>query len=296
MMIFRQILDYLDAPPPDAFDQAPQEAVSFFRNKGLRTTFRYTEMIAKEHTEAFTIAKMVDIDLLSDVYDSIDKAIADGDSFEQWSKTIKPRLERAGWVGTKLVTDPDTGRAVVANLGTPSRLQTIFRTNVQTAYAAGQWDQIVDQAESMPYLMYHAIDDSRTRATHRALDGKIYRIDDPFWRLYYPPNGYNCRCGVIQLDDDQLEELGLSVSAKHRTRLRQWKNPNTGQIQSIPNDIDPGWAYNPGTDRGPHLEQVMQQKIEGLAPELRSAARKGMQATEAAQAAINPASYDFALD
>ncbi len=41
--------------------------------------------------------------------------------------------------------------------------------------------------------------DKDTRAEHAALHGVIKRVDSDFWDKYYPPNGWGCRCEVIQL-------------------------------------------------------------------------------------------------
>ena len=30
---------------------------------------------------------------------------------------------------------------------------------------------------------------------HRALDGKCFPVDHPFWHTWFPPNGHRCRCG-----------------------------------------------------------------------------------------------------
>jgi hypothetical protein len=50
----------------------------------------------------------------------------------------------------------------------------------------------------MPYLIYQTVGDSRVRASHKALDGIKRPIDDDFWKTYYPPNDWNCRCTVNQ--------------------------------------------------------------------------------------------------
>lgn len=43
--------------------------------------------------------------------------------------------------------------------------------------------------------------DERTRDSHRALNGIVRPVDDAFWKTYFPPNGWNCRCEAIQSDD-----------------------------------------------------------------------------------------------
>jgi hypothetical protein len=56
--------------------------------------------------------------------------------------------------------------------------------------------------------MYHAVKDDRTRDEHYKLNGVIKHIDDPFWTVYYPLNGYNCRCSVRSLTERQMIRMG----------------------------------------------------------------------------------------
>ncbi|MCX0332160.1 phage minor head protein, partial [Acinetobacter radioresistens] len=57
---------------------------------------------------------------------------------------------------------------------------------------------------------YSAIDDSRVRPSHLALNRIIRHIDDPFWLMYYPPWGFMCRCTVITLTEKQAEKYGIT--------------------------------------------------------------------------------------
>jgi hypothetical protein len=53
--------------------------------------------------------------------------------------------------------------------------------------------------------------DSRTRPAHAALNGKVFRYDDPFWTTGAGTfRGYNCRCRMTALDDQDLKEQKLT--------------------------------------------------------------------------------------
>ncbi|MFC3716813.1 phage minor head protein [Luteimonas soli] len=248
-------------PVQAAFDLAPEEAVAFFRDKGLLASFAWQDVWQQEHEIAFTVAKMVDLDLLSDVRDAVDQAMAEGLTLQQFKAQITPRLVSAGWWGVREQADPETGAKQLVQLGSPRRLETIFRTNMMTAYAAGEWQQIQDAAEDAPYLMYDAVDDNRTREQHRAWDGTVLRWDDPWWQTHRPPNGWNCRCSVIQLGEDELALAGKSApDTAPPVKTREWTNRRTGEVMQVPLGIDPGFAYNPGQDRQAQLRALAADK------------------------------------
>lgn len=74
------------------------------------------------------------------------------------------------------------------------------RTMAQAASSAGHWAEIERRAYLYPFLKYVTAHDELVRDSHRLLDGAIYKVSDPFWNTHYPPNGWNCRCIVIQTD------------------------------------------------------------------------------------------------
>lgn len=87
----------------------------------------------------------------------------------------------------------------------------LFTASRQMAY---KWERIQADKETLPLLQYDALNDSRTRPSHRALDGVTLPIDHDFWKTHYPPMGYNCRCTVKQLstgkettNDDLTERM-----------------------------------------------------------------------------------------
>lgn len=84
---------------------------------------------------------------------------------------------------------------------------------------------------AFPYLMYVAVMDGRTRPSHAALNGKIWRKDDPVWSVIFPPNGFNSRCRTRALTAGQIQREGLGRA--HHCRLAGVLRP-TRALQQCP--------------------------------------------------------------
>lgn len=85
-------------------------------------------------------------------------------------------------------------------------LQTEYDTCIATATQSARWQEFKAQKSMFPFLRYQTAGDDSVRDEHRILDGVTKRVDDPFWKTYYPPNGWNCRCEAIQVPDDDVQE------------------------------------------------------------------------------------------
>lgn len=267
-----------------AFDLPPKEAVDFFRSKGFQFAFDWTEMLKQEHDANFTVAKITDLDLLKEIRDAVDQAISEGTTFDTFKERLIPRLQESGWWGGKMVLDADTGEEKEVQLGSPRRLRTIFETNLKTAYAAGRWEQIQDTKADFPYLMYDAVKDDRTREEHLAWDGLVLPADDPWWKTHYPPNGWNCRCSVIQVNDRTLGKLGKDgPDEAPPIETRPWVNPTTGEEEDVPEGIDPGWDYAPGMSRVAESAMILEDRLINAEPDIGSAVM-GSMTDEATQA------------
>lgn len=237
-------------PISAAFALPPVRALAFFRQKGLEASFSWSDLLHEEHDAAFVVAKMLDVDLLRDVRDAVDAALADGKSFGEFRRGLQPLLVERGWWGKAEMADPLTGEMKEVQLGSVRRLETIYRINLRTAYAAGHWSSIIEHQTEAPYLLYDAVLDGKTRPAHAAWDGIVLRVDDPWWKTHRPPNGWDCRCGVLQLTQKQLERMGKSgPDIAPRQGDYEWVNPRTGEVLKVPYGIDPGWAYTPGASR-----------------------------------------------
>lgn len=98
---------------------------------------------------------------------------------------------------------------------TDVRLETVVRTEMARAFNVGRkviFDRETEDGFIEAY-QYSAIIDSRTTEICRALDGKIYRADDPYVDRITPPRHFNCRSllvPVIQGDDYEIDKHAVS--------------------------------------------------------------------------------------
>jgi SPP1 gp7 family putative phage head morphogenesis protein len=128
------------------------------------------------------------------------------------------------WVQEKLVDALNLGwtmeKAVAEISGaaedwTNSYAETVYRTNVHTAYANGEREQAMDPVAVavLPAWIYEAVGDVDTRPNHLAANGMIAAKRDNVWARWYPPVGYNCRCSIREMDVYELEEQGRMTAS-----------------------------------------------------------------------------------
>lgn len=240
--------------------EAPPEVAGYLRNKGLRPSFSWLDVESEEHAIQFAVAKAVNIDVLNAIRGGLQMAIDDGVPFEKFKRELRPQLEKLGWWGIQKRRDPVTGEEKLVRLGSPRRLKTIYDANLRTARAAGEWNRIQRTKGGLPYLLYELGPSENHRPEHVARAGIVLPVDDPLWRVWYPPNGWGCKCRVRQLTRAQAEDHGISEPVAIETR--KWVNRRTGEEKDIPVGIDPGWERNPGIDRQGAMERFLAGKID----------------------------------
>lgn len=91
-----------------------------------------------------------------------------------------------------------------------------YNTALGQAQMARIWQEAV-RAKDDYDLLFDAVGDARTRASHAALDGIIRPVDDAFWDVFMPLLDWNCRCSVRlvpkgtrqtnTLTNEEIEEL-----------------------------------------------------------------------------------------
>jgi SPP1 gp7 family putative phage head morphogenesis protein len=230
-----------------------QEAIAFWKDKIQLGPAAFAKLDNEARLKAFAVSGIAKGDELSSVYQALQRAIEDGISYGEFKKQCAEIFARRGWSGKR-----------------EWRVQNIFRTNIQTAYNAGRWQRQKERTGSFPYLMYNAVNDRRTRPTHRAMDGKVFPAEHPFWDTWYPPNGFRCRCSVLSLTEGQVKRRGLTVETEDPTNTAVLiPHPATGEQIAMQQLLpDPGFNYHPGKAAFGGIGRVARKQFEPL-PDLR---------------------------
>jgi SPP1 gp7 family putative phage head morphogenesis protein len=243
-----------------AFGKTPDEAVKYFESKvprgpgGPKGHWNWTDTMRHSHDRAFVVAKATSLDLVKSIHSALAKSLREGKSYQDFANNIIPELKQRGWWG-KGATVEANGKQAEINIG-HKRLENIYNTNMHTAYAAGEYAAMKEEAEDFPYWRYVALSPGPTRREeHQMLNGKIYRHDDPIWSYIYPPNGWGCQCTVDQLsewDAKNLKGFVLSKTSesdfvKKTVEIQGKEIEMTGvKIGSKEFYAQEGWDYAPG--------------------------------------------------
>lgn len=235
------------------------QQAQFLRNKLNLPTERFDDILKAAHDRAFVVAGAMKADLLTDFHDAVNRAAQEGKSIQWFRQNFKDIVRKHGWEGW---TGSDT------KAGRDWRARVIYQTNLTTSYAAGRWAQLNDPdlIKLRPYWKYVHNDSVRhPRPLHVSWSGMVLKHDDPWWKTHFPPNGWGCRCRVTavsarQYDGDAPPDDG-SRSVKD----------TAGQAHQVPNGIDYGWDYAPGSGTDAAFRSIVQEKLVRYPPAITKA-------------------------
>jgi len=209
--------------PTFLLNRTPEEIVEWFEQKGNTISWNWSDVWQRQHAQTFTVAKALKLDILQDIRNEMQQAIDNGETFDQFQRNLAYKLKRAGWWGRVQAQDvpgydPASGvdPEELVQLGSPWRLQTIFNTNMNTAYATGRYRQQRRAANTHPYWQYLA-----SALSQRQLD----RLDLTVQQT--GPNNF----GIDTLLDPDTG----------RPDKVAWFGVDGQKVQP-----ERGWSYNPG--------------------------------------------------
>jgi len=168
------------------------EALQYAHSKKVVLPDEFYSMDLKTRQMATTVSFLSSLEQAESVIKSLNKTLASGGTFNDFQKLVAE-----------------------SEIVLPKHyLDNVFRTNIQSAYGHGRWQQQQRNKDKRQYLMYSAINDSRVRPAHLALNRIVLPIDHPFWLTHYPPLGFRCRCTVIALTEKQALKYNITPDDK----------------------------------------------------------------------------------
>jgi len=215
------------------------EAIQFFRQKVQLPSSGWTDIWERQHSQAFVVAGAAHDNLVGDLYNALRTAQSNGTGYQAFREQFEGIAAKYGW----------------AYKGTPGwRSKVIYDTNITQAYNAGREAQMQAVKHLRPFAMYRHTSIEHPRLEHRAWNGLVLPLDDPWWDTHTPQNGWGCKCKKYSLSRTEAqrewEKAGKTgpdeapqVEWEERTVGANGSNPRTVRV---PKGIDPGFAYNPG--------------------------------------------------
>lgn len=258
-----EVMDEIDGPAlsePVSGTVRFNEAHNFLRQKVSLPSRAWTDHLHQAHDRAFVVAGADSVSLVEDIRGALTRAMDGGGGLEAFRRDFDEIVARTGWE---------------YNGGRNWRTRVIYETNLRNAHMAGRLAQMRDPSvvARRPFWQYvHG--ETRTPKTprdeHLAWDGKVWRHDDPIWSTIFPPNDWQCSCGVRALSAAGMRRLGKTgPDPTPELEMRMVSIPSTGETVPVPKGIGLGWGYQPGDTwtRG-LVPRELQRPLDALQPDL----------------------------
>lgn len=212
---------------------AYREAVDYFRQKINLPTKRWNDLEGAMHTRAFVVAGAMREDILCDFRNAVDRAIEKGESLQDFRDNFYKIA------GKWRASDPGFDEKMQKPKYGAWRSKVIYQTNMLTA-AAAQERQVRDPELKgvFTHAKYICQMLPGSREEHKAWNGTVLPVNDPWWEKHSPPNGFGCLC----------EKEFISKYEMDRGDEKETKAPTAPDDTS---NIGENWDYSIGeADQG----------------------------------------------
>lgn len=219
-----------------------KEAVEYFKKKINLPTKRWNDLEGAMHTRAFTVAGAMRADILLDFRKAVDAAIEKGESLQDFR-------DRFYNIASKWrESDPSFDEKMQRPKYGAWRSKVIYQTNILTSAAAAQ----ERQARAMPDVFTHAkyvcMMMPTSRDQHKAWNGTVLPVNDPWWEKHSPPNGFGCLC-----EKEFISKYEMDAGLEKTTKAPTAPNDTT--------NIGEKWDYSIG-DADAENQRLMDQMEE----------------------------------
>lgn len=200
-------LSLIDIPDTSDIDKAFDEAMGWLysnhifsgpmlNEKSVRTLIeKTTEYLSKGIERGIEVSRPSEL-LVSKLHESV--GIFSGfKTFHEMKEAANMLLDNDGNIKpfNRYLNDVKT----INETYNHNYLRSEYNFAVASSEMAARWEDLADDGDGRYLLQYRTMGDERVRLNHRRLDGVTLPASDPFWELYYPPNGWGCRCTVAKV-------------------------------------------------------------------------------------------------
>ena len=119
-------------------------------------------------------------------------------------------------------------------------LETEFNLSVATGQNSAAYTRFMSEKNTVTnFVQYQTAGDDKVRPQHKVLDGKIFSLDDKEAMQLFPPNGYGCRCEMLQYVGSTKGKITTGIDAKNLIYVRDttYKNSafeiNRGDLKEV---------------------------------------------------------------
>ena len=183
-----------------------EAAIAYIKGKAVADPENFGNLPNQLKQRAFVVAGVEKLNVVKEIREAVAK-LPQGASWDAVKKEIAKDI--SPFVGDGGMDEAARDKAAKA------RAEFLLRTHGFQAYSVARHQQQMATAKRFPYWKYETVGDNRVRAAHAALDGKVLRADDPWWKTHYPPWDWGCRCIVIALDEEDAQEIGITPDGEH---------------------------------------------------------------------------------
>lgn len=177
--------------------------------------------------------------LINETYKVFDETIRDNDIPEE----MREKLQNDAFIFSGLKTHSQLLEASTMLLDKEGKIRSFeqfaqdfnkVNKKYNQNYLEAEWQFAISSSQSAANwakvdktgrynLQYRTANDDKVRDQHRALHDITLPKDDEFWSSYYPPNGWRCRCRVVEVLKDKYElsnsETALQLGEKATTQI-----------------------------------------------------------------------------
>jgi phage gp29-like protein len=244
-----------------------QEAIDYLIEKVDLPTEQYQKVSTDLQGTSFYVTGLNRADALADIHDALNETLQSGGNIGDFKKKFIEISQKVGF-------EPKDGLA--------RRSEIVFENNIHSAFNAGAMTRMREMQDVRPYATL-LNSGGRSCPSCQMVRGVTMSVSE--WNVRGTPLFHHrCRCQLVSQSKRQVELRKITLfdmdkdfltytnekGESRKVSLREsytWKNPSTGQTETIPFGVSPGFNYMKGGDLD-YMQKIAQQKLITYPPSL----------------------------